>query len=222
MNYNATINWRWVDTANFLQRLLIKIARTTASPIILIVCAIPSCLAQYSVPIQHTISTPYGNVNQTSRIMVGGQTYGTLGNISKKYNFSVVMQNDSSFSVKTRIEITGKKHILRVKGNKQVVEITPALTKEISRTPKDGSAKMVGIPSDSCWLFPGVQGKISGYSFLAEANSPYLVAIRKYDGPIVKLTEDALRDMLEGNEKALKYVEKKNFKKAIDTFNHRP
>ncbi len=189
--------------------------------IILMLGLMPVCLAQYSVPVQHTISTPYGNVSQTTNMPVGAMTYGTVGSISKKYKFTVLLKNDCLFVVKTRIEISGKRHVIQARINKRRIEIVPDQTKEIYRILDDRNTRLVGIPSDSCWLFLSIQGKISAYSYLAERNSEYIIAAQKYSGPIVKITEESLREMVEDNEKAVRQVEKKRFKKAIEIYNQR-
>jgi len=177
------------------------------------------CLAQAMyAPVQHTISTPYGNVSHTSQQFVGYMNYGTA-EISKKYKFTVVLKNDSSFVVKSKIDISEKKHFLTAKLNKKKVRITPGETKEISRLSGYGDKRMIGVPVDSCWMFLSIIGKISAYSFVAEPDSEYLIAVKKHDGLIVKLTEESLREMLEGNEEALKHLNKKQLKRAIDAYN---
>ncbi len=103
--------------------------------------------------------------------------------------------------------------------NKKKVEITPSQTKEISRESYVAKKPLVGIPADSCWLFLSIQGKITAYAYVAEVNSEYLIAVKKYDGPIVKITEASLKEMMQGDEKALKQIEKKRFKKAIEEYN---
>lgn len=173
------------------------------------------------IPVSETIKTPYGNVTHTTYQTVGmiGGPYGSTGPVSRKYEFTVVLQNDSSFTVKTKIDIKAEKHLLVVKKKKEKWEITPDQTREISRLTYPANTRLVGIPSDSCWLFQSIQGRISAYSYLAELNSEYLVAVRKYNGPIVKLTPDALKEMLEDHEKALKHWGKKQYKQAIEAYN---
>lgn len=181
---------------------------------------IPCSAQPFTVPVQRTISTPYGNVNYTSHQTVGYMNFGYgSGPISKKYKFTVVLKNDSVVTIKKAIEISGRKHALKGKVKGVRFEITPDQTKEISRATGYGDKRMVGIPVDSCWMFLSIIGKINAYSFVPEPDSEFLIAIRKSDGPIVKLTEESLREMVEGNEEALKHVEKKRLKRAIDVYN---
>ena len=88
------------------------------------------------------------------------------------------------------------------------IEITPDQTKEISRRSDYGNARMVGIPADTCWLFLSIMGRISGYSSEAEYDSEFIIAAKKDNGPIVKITDVSLKEMLDCNEKALKFLEK--------------
>ena len=190
--------------------------------LVLAIGVVSECAAQQFVPVQHTISTPYGNVTTTTNMMVGGYNYGNgTSNPSRKYKFTIVLKNDSTFTVKKRIDISKDKHVIHVKVKGKKVEITPDQTKEISRISYMANDKLTGIPSGNYWLFLSIQGRISAYSYLAEVNSEYLVAVKKYDGPIVKITDQSLREMLDGNEKALKYLEKKQYKNAIEAYNVR-
>jgi len=145
--------------------------------------------------------------------------YGTAGEISKKYKFTVVLKDGSVVTIKNAIDISKKKHSLKGKVNKVKVEITPDQTKEISRASGYGDKRMVGVPIDTCWMFLSIIGKISAYSCVAEPDSPLLIAVRKGDGPIVKLTQESLREMIDGHEEALKHLEKKQLKRALDVYN---
>jgi hypothetical protein len=108
---------------------------------------------------------------------------------------------------------------IKAKINKQKVVIKPRDTKEIYRIDETG-LKIAGMPTDSCWLFLAVKGKINGYSYLAEKGSSSLIAIQKGEGaPILPLNKDNLEEMVAENPEALKFAKKKKLEKAITTFN---
>ena len=145
--------------------------------------------------------------------------YGS-GRISVKYPFTVELKNDSTFTVKTRIEHTDATHALTVKdGNRKKVNISPSDTKAIFRIRADGW-KIYGIPADSCWLFLSEPGYINSYSFLAEPGMSYVIAIQDgEDGPIVPLTKDNLLPILGNDPKILKLIDKGKLVKAVELFN---
>jgi hypothetical protein len=98
--------------------------------------------------------------------------------------------------------------------------ILPSETIYVSRLDRSG-VFIQGFPTDSCWLFRIESGKINIYSFLSEVsiNTDYITAIQLGEGPVEPLSEARLREMLQGDEKALKFLEKKNYYRAIREFN---
>lgn len=138
---------------------------------------------------------------------------------SVKYPFTIVFSSDSIVQVKAKINVSEKNHFIKAKINKQKVVIKPKDTKEIYRI-DDTGLKISGMPTDSCWLFLAVKGKINGYSYLAEKGSSSLIAIQKGEGaPILPLNKDNLEEMVAENPEALKFAQKKKLEKAITTFN---
>src|SRR6188768_3677018 len=75
---------------------------------------------QNYVPMQHTVPTPYGKATITTYQYVPMQHYYGQGNISGKYEFYIILNNDSTFSTKTRIDLTDKEnHSITVKEKKE-------------------------------------------------------------------------------------------------------
>jgi len=82
-----------------------------------------------------------------------------------------------------------------------------------------------GIAKDSCWMFKVVSGDINVYSFLSEETGQYfyegtIVGIQLHDdGPIVKCTEENLKQMVGNDIDALENIQRKNYFKAIKKYN---
>lgn len=184
--------------------------------------AVGTVHAQYSAPMQvrSTISTPYGNVPYTYYVPGIPMHYGNP-QISYKHPFTIVLKNDSVISDNVRINITEKQHTIEVKVNRVKATYKPEHTKEIYRILPDGR-KLAGIPADTCWLFKANSGKINSYSFIAEEDMYHVIAIQKGEGPIVKLDQKNLTDMVNKDPKVLKLIERKKFAKAITLSNKLP
>lgn len=141
--------------------------------------------------------------------------------ISAKYLFTITLQNDSTFTTRTRIILSDTAyHSIVVKHKKAKQTLFPENTKSISRVDYDGKV-LIGIPADSCWLFKCDAGRINSYSFLAEPGINYVIAIQKAgNNPIVPLTKENLKLMIGTDDsKILEFIERKKFIKAIELYN---
>jgi len=105
-----------------------------------------------------------------------------------------------------------------VKVNKIPRIVKPTDTKSIYRILYDGR-KLVGIPTDSCWLFKVGAGKINLYSFLAEENLNTVIAMQVGNGPIVKISKETLLPVMGEIATLRKLVEKGEFLRAIERYN---
>ena len=187
----------------------------------LLTLIVPQAFAQVtSVPT--TIHTPYGNVTHTNYVPAPRYYYGSYGKekISHKYLFTVVLKkNDSTFTVKARIDHASNNHYIIVKAGKRNDKIVPSDTKMIYRIDFQGT-RLYGLPADSCWLFKSQPGKINSYSFLAEKGMDYVIAIQNGDeGSIVPLTKENLLEMVGDNSWTLKLIDQGRLVKAVQTFN---
>lgn len=147
-----------------------------------------SSLAQY-IPVPSTIKTPYGNVPYTTYVYNRMNYYHGMGNISAKYEFKAILKNGEQKVFKSRINLEDTIHSLTYKEDGIKKKLTPKETVEIFRYSFSGK-KIAGIPTDSCWLFKVLEGKINGYSFLSEESTTYLSAFQEEDGEILPLTKD--------------------------------
>jgi hypothetical protein len=191
--------------------------------------------AQFTIPVTTTMHTPYGNVPHTYYVPSPSMYYGTAGtSISAKYEFFVVLKNDSVISGRARIELSKQQdNSITFKNKKEKIKLFPRDTKAIYRynitnaTEQRAASysitkeKLEGIPANSCWLFKSYAGKINAYSFLAEPGLIYAIAIQEGEhGSIVPIAKENLKAII-GTEdyKLNKLIEKNNFIKAIEMYN---
>ncbi len=74
-----------------------------------------------------------------------------------------------------------------------------------------------GIPADSLWLFPVIEGKITCYRKIPEYRNIHpseINYIRKNNGEILKFSDKLLKEMLSDNQEAMKIYKMKTFLKA--------
>lgn len=176
-----------------------------------------SSLAQY-IPVPSTIKTPYGNVPYTTYVYNRMNYYHGMGNISAKYEFKAILKNGEQKVFKSRINLEDTIHSLTYKEDGIKKKLTPKETVEIFRYSFSGK-KIAGIPTDSCWLFKVLEGKINGYSFLSEESTTYLSAFQEEDGEILPLTKDNVMFYVGDDPRRIKWIEKGNYVKAILDYN---
>jgi hypothetical protein len=156
------------------------------------------------------------------------------------YDFSVTMKDGTQRIVSSKIysdTLTHRSYLIIVnhdlkrsdpnRQQKIYVNETSKITRiENMATEPDQPARnfeVSGFPTDSCWLFKVMSGKIDAYSNLSEIRNIdnfYLRAIKVGDAPISKIDSATLATALTGNEKALKAFRKKDYYKAIDRYNN--
>lgn len=176
--------------------------------------------AQFSIP-PSRISTPYGTVNTPGVDSPRYYGFNNADPISGKYDFTIVLLNDSSFTKKTKIKIDLKTNHcdLRWKSKGIIHTINPKETKEIYRTTFD-NRRIKGIPLDTCWAFLIDSGKIRTYSITSDFNSPTIGYIQSgVNGKILALTPDNLKQLVGNSPAMLKLIDKNKLLKAIKEYN---
>src|SRR5690606_1290221 len=174
-------------------------------------------LAQSLNPVTTQILTPYVNLPHTYYVPSVYRYY-NLGGISQKYEFTVVLTNEEELTFKAAIKLNDSIHSLTYKKRGEKRVITPQETREVFRLTRDGK-RITGIPTDSCWLFKVVEGRINGYSYLASESAEYLSAFQVGDGEILSLTKENLLPIVKDDPKRVKWVEKGRLGKAIVHYN---
>ncbi|UIR56505.1 hypothetical protein LZQ00_01485 [Sphingobacterium sp. SRCM116780] len=178
--------------------------------------------AQFSIP-PSRISTPYGKVNIPGVYSPRIYSFNGASPVSGKYDFTIVLLNDSSFTTKTKIKIDLEKNHCDLNWKSKGIQhtITPKETKEIYRTTFD-NRRITGIPLDTCWAFLIDSGKIRTYSITSDFNSPTICYIQSgKNGKLLALTPDNLRPLIGDNPAVLKLVDKNKLLKAIKDYNNR-
>jgi hypothetical protein len=168
-------------------------------------------------------------------------------NYNPKYTFIVTMKDSTKMTFDSQIlndTILKKNYLLLVdkrfkrSDTNRFKKIYPSQTISIARdiatsavsvhtnTEEPQPVYLVGNATDSCWTFKVITGAITAYSSLSELPDDYLfkpfaiTAIQLNNGPIVKYTEDNLKQMIGQDDlDALEYIQKKNYFKAIKRYN---
>ncbi len=178
--------------------------------------------AQFGYTPPMNIQTPRGNVTIPGSFNYSPIFYGSQGIALKKYDYTIVLKNDSVVTGKGKISVKKGLSSLIIKtadGEKRTY--TPSETKEIYTVFFNGY-KFSGKPyfTDSCWLFRTRNGKIIQYAIAPEVGTPYYSAIQKGDdGVVFSLTKEHLIPLINDNPKALKKAEKNKLSDAIDIYN---
>ncbi|WP_156522706.1 hypothetical protein [Arachidicoccus ginsenosidimutans] len=178
--------------------------------------------AQFGAPMPTTIHTPYGNVTTYQNTYMPFYFGGGKGVSFKKYNYTVVLKNDYTFTGKGKMHSKKGITYLVLKGKDGEKEFYPADTKE-AYIIGDGGIKISGIPSfnDSCWLFKVSEGRINEFAIVPELGTPYISAVQKGNGaPILKITKENIMPLVNDNPKALRKAEKDKLNNALDIYNH--
>ncbi|PZP43959.1 MAG: hypothetical protein DI598_15060 [Pseudopedobacter saltans] len=177
--------------------------------------------AQFGYTPSMNIQTPRGNVTIPGSYHYAPVFYGSQGIALKKYDYTIILKNDSTITGKGKIKVKKGISSLTIKtANGENRTYTPSETKEIFTVSLYGQ-KISGTPyfSDSCWLFKTRGGKISQYAIAPEIGTDYYSAIQKGDGRIFPLTKEHLISLVNENPEALKKAEKGKLDKSIEIYN---
>ena len=142
-----------------------------------------------------------------------------LANLSRVYEFNVVLINDSTLKTRSKImfDDNGRNYI----SAKMLADqnIYPAETKYVYRK-SSNQAALKGVAADSCWLFMAEQGKINSYSNIPEPGMQFIIAIQKgTNGPVLALNKDNLMVMVADSPKALSLAQANDLVSAIVQYN---
>lgn len=149
---------------------------------------------------------------------------------NNKYEYTVVLKDSSALTFRSRIhsDTVARVSYLSFEDRSKPKDLAsrkrkvlPTETLYVSRLDHYTGTYLQGFPTDSCWLFRVHTGKVSIYSFLSELEltDDHITAIQWEDGPVEPFSAERLREMIKGDEKALRLLEKKNYLRAIQKFN---
>jgi hypothetical protein len=106
------------------------------------------------------------------------------------------------------------------KDPKRIQKIYPEETSGIIQF--NDSGNLTGIPTDSCWLFKVISGKISAYSKIPKAKglkNDMIVASQVGNGPVDKFYPLVLYPIIKEDQPAKEQWEKAAFINAIKRYN---
>lgn len=181
--------------------------------------------AQIMIPntTTRTIQTPYGPTQLSQTMWTsyypnygGSQVVPYVG----KTNMSVVLKSDSVFNERMFFNVADSIHSLTLDRKEKKggdILVRPEDTKQISQV-YDGKL-MVGIPTDTCWLFKVTPGDINAYAPFPTNFQEFYTAIQKGDGPIMKLNKENLKEMVSDQPKLFKLIDKGKLGRAIWKYN---
>lgn len=215
---------------------------STFLTLIILILSGASTFAQFPgmQKVYSTIGTPHQQLNMNSPM--GFKFYNSsLSQVNHKQDFTLVMKDSSKVEVSSKIYIDtagNRTYVLLVdkslgkKDPRRERKIYADQTLKISRIQIERNyevmekREVVGIATDSCWLFHAVTGKINAYSYLGirDKNSSFgvpetICAMQVDNGPIVTLNEANLTAAVGRNEYVLALIKQKEFYKAIKRYN---
>lgn len=176
-------------------------------------------LAQF-VSVPYTMRTPAGNMGMTQHIYM--PTHYGNGNSNPKFDFEVMLKNDSVVRLRSRVMSENKKMYVLLKSKKIKRKIFPGETKEMYGYSLSAQ-RLKGIVTDSCWLFKIHTGAINCYSSLPLLDISSTIAIQRgEESAIVALTKDNLKEMVgTEDEKTAKWLKSNKLTKVIEYYNEK-
>jgi hypothetical protein len=170
------------------------------------------------VPMTNTIRTPYGNVKHTYYVPGPRMNYYGGSAATSKYKFEITFSKDSIVTLTTAIKFKNDTAFFVMKDRmRKKHTIYPSQTLSIKRL--SSIEDVVGFPADSCWLFHVVKGTINGYSQYPTDDLGFIAIQNGAGTPVLPLMKENLAPMISGDPKAMKFLEKRNFQKAVEVYN---
>lgn len=154
--------------------------------------------------------------------------YRYYGTISQKHRFKVILKDSSFLLINAKIDADSLSRFLvytdrsvKRSDSGRTKPIYPSQTLSLIRLDNSDMPASTGLPADSCWLFPAIEGKLTAYAALAEdeIDDAFLMYVRQGSGPMIRLTDDNLEAIVKDNENAEKLLKKKKYTRAIKKYN---
>jgi hypothetical protein len=185
------------------------------------------------------MNNQFVNQQMNSMMMQIANMRGVQGTI-QEYDFIVTLRDSTTEKVRSAIytdSATKKSFIVLV--NKKYIKLDTnrfkriyaaqtlslvCVLKERSTEYETPGVYLPGNPTDTCWMFKSISGRLSAYSSviydgLDTINPSMIVGIQLKDGPILKFNVENLKIMVGQDLNALKFIENKNYVRAIKKYN---
>lgn len=196
-------------------------------PLILINLLSINTFAQYP-----GMGAVYSNMNrqfmnqQMNQMMRAGMMRGFASN-NNKHTFWVTMKDSTTIKVSSQIftdTVLHKDYL--VFRDMSVYRTEPGRHRKIYvnetvKISRPGTRTIyTGMANDTCWMFKAVEGPITAYSYLSEGDDESsLIGIQNGGGPIKKLNNENLKEMIGTDDEAMKLFDKKKYLAAIKKYN---
>ena len=165
----------------------------------------------------------------TSIINNMGSSKPGIAYTSEIQEYRVVLKDSTEMSILSKIYIDSTAHSYIIYSEKASAtsnflvdkKLYSRNTLNIVRLKSKTRASIDGRATDSCWLFKVIEGKINLYSFLPDVinNAQYFKAMQIDNGVMEPFNEQKLRVLMAGNLRALNFLDKKDYYKAINRYN---
>ena len=160
-------------------------------------------------------------------LVTGPWNFNAFAPANGNFNYIVTLSDGSEMNVKSKIHVdtSNKKQYLLLVDKKlpksdsnRTRKIYCYETRSITREDKanDDEETIIAFATDSCWLFREERGFITLYAGLPKGD---IVAFRLDNGPVEAFSRERLKEILKGDEKALKKLERGNHIGAVREYN---
>jgi hypothetical protein len=152
---------------------------------------------------------PYGYINRLN----------ALDKTSKKLSYSIVFKDSTQILTPAKIGEHKGNFFLYVDNETMTRSIRPNETLSITYIPKKGSP-LVGVPTDSCWVFKLIEGPVNLYSVTPQPLDQFVIYIQKgNDGPMMKATKGNIRKQLKNDQSVQVDINTNQFRSAVTKHN---
>lgn len=152
---------------------------------------------------------PYGYIGR----------YNTLDKTSKKLSYSIVLKDSTKIVASGKIGDHKGNFFLYVDNETMTRSIRPNETLSVTYMPKKG-VPLVGIPTDSCWVFKMIEGPVNLYSVTPQELDQFVIYIQQgNDGAMMKATKGNFRKLLKNDQSIQVDINTNQFRSAVKKHN---
>ncbi len=168
---------------------------------------------------QQAVRTHMHQAQQFQNMVLMNQHNRMIKKYSGKYLFNVVTPDGDTITAtkKTKVEFFSPVKELTIKVDKEKKEFKPEDTKQIYFY--QSKKKTEAIPYRDQWIFNTIStDKVKFYSNFPEPEIASLVLYQQPGDTIKEISVDDMKILMQGNEKALKDLEKKKLTNALSHY----
>jgi hypothetical protein len=152
---------------------------------------------------------PYGYINSSN----------ALDRMSKKLPYSIVFKDSTKLITMGKIGEHKGNFYLYVDNETVTRSIRPNETLSITYLPKKGEP-MIGMPTDSCWVFKLVEGDVNLYSVTPQPFDQFVIYIEdSADNLFLNATKENFRKLLRNDRAIVADINMNQFRSAVRRHN---